>query len=210
MTPQNQTVPFMGNQLTLIYDEQKNPFIAMKSVVLGIGLSWSKQREKLMKYKEKFSWALMGVTASDGKTYEMLCIPLAKLNGWLFSINPEKVRADLKDKVMRYQEECAGVLYQYWMKKQKPNEGLSLNEVKTLLEPISLSCQVLQEAKKDVERKLERAVWALRNMQKSEYNEVKVLRDKGWSWNQICTGHSFRSPRSLSYQFRRFDLKEVA
>ena len=41
-------------------------------------------------------------------------MPLKKLNGWLFSINPEKVRADLREKVIQYQEECFEALYNYW------------------------------------------------------------------------------------------------
>lgn len=41
-------------------------------------------------------------------------MPLKKLNGWLFSINPEKVRSDLKEKVIQYQEECFEALYNYW------------------------------------------------------------------------------------------------
>ena len=56
----------------------------------------------------------MKTTGNDGKTYEMLCMPLKKLNGWLFSINPEKVRADLREKVIQYQEECFEALYNYW------------------------------------------------------------------------------------------------
>ncbi|SPY32484.1 phage antirepressor N-terminal domain-containing protein [Pasteurella canis] len=48
----------------------------------------------------------MSIVAEDGRIREMLCMPLKKLNGWLFSINPEKVRSDLKEKVIQYQEEC--------------------------------------------------------------------------------------------------------
>lgn len=51
----------------------------------------------------------------------MLCIPLKKLNGWLFSINPEKVRADIRDKLIKYQEECFTVLHDYWTKGQVVN-----------------------------------------------------------------------------------------
>ncbi|MGY6089059.1 phage antirepressor N-terminal domain-containing protein [Avibacterium paragallinarum] len=37
-----------------------------------------------------------------------------KLNGWLFSINPNKVRADLKTRLEEYQEECFLALWDYW------------------------------------------------------------------------------------------------
>ena len=56
------------------------------------------------------------MVAADGKLRQLLCIPLRKLNGWLFSINPERVRADIKDKLIQYQEECFSVLHEYWNK----------------------------------------------------------------------------------------------
>ncbi|MGT3005336.1 phage antirepressor N-terminal domain-containing protein [Pasteurella multocida] len=74
-------------------------------------LSWSSQHRKLENSKGKFNCAHMSIVAEDGKLREMLCMPLKKLNGWLFSINPEKVRSDLKEKVIQYQEECFEVLY---------------------------------------------------------------------------------------------------
>ncbi|MDE8035806.1 phage antirepressor N-terminal domain-containing protein, partial [Actinobacillus equuli subsp. equuli] len=41
-------------------------------------------------------------------------MPIKKLNGWLFSINPNKVRADLKQRLEEYQEECFLALWDYW------------------------------------------------------------------------------------------------
>ncbi|EEV6940855.1 phage antirepressor Ant [Escherichia coli] len=58
----------------------------------------------------------MNMVAADGKLRKLLCLPLKKLNGWLFSINPEKVRADIRDKLIQYQEECFTVLHDYWTK----------------------------------------------------------------------------------------------
>ena len=40
------------------------------------------------------------------RTSTMTCLPLEYLNGWLFGINPDRVRADIRDKVIRYQKEC--------------------------------------------------------------------------------------------------------
>ena len=41
-------------------------------------------------------------------------MPIKKLNGWLFSINPNKVRAELKERLENYQEECFLALWDYW------------------------------------------------------------------------------------------------
>lgn len=108
-----QVISFHGSELiTLKVDDVI--YTAVRPIVEALGLSWGSQQRKLENSKEKFSCTHMKTTGSDGKTYEMLCMPLKKLNGWLFSINPEKVRADLREKVIQYQEECFEALYNYW------------------------------------------------------------------------------------------------
>ncbi|WP_315274231.1 phage antirepressor N-terminal domain-containing protein [Haemophilus paraphrohaemolyticus] len=108
-----QVISFHGSELiTLKVDDVI--YTAVRPIVEALGLSWGSQQRKLENSKEKFSCTHMKTTGNDGKTYEMLCMPLKKLNGWLFSINPEKVRADLREKVIQYQEECFEALYNYW------------------------------------------------------------------------------------------------
>lgn len=106
-------VNFLGQEITLI-DNNGVAYVAMREIVLGIGLEWARQAQKLNKQKEKFSCVHMPTTGKDGKQYEMLCMPIKKLNGWLFSINPNKVRSDLKEKLENYQEECFLALWDYW------------------------------------------------------------------------------------------------
>ncbi|MDW0617889.1 phage antirepressor N-terminal domain-containing protein [Mannheimia haemolytica] len=108
-----QTISFHGSELITLKINDVI-YTAVKPIVEALGLSWGTQKRKLIEQQEKFSWVHMNSTGSDGKTYEMLCMPIKKLNGWLFSINPEKVRADLKEKVICYQEECFEALYNYW------------------------------------------------------------------------------------------------
>lgn len=90
-------------------------YVAMKPIVENLGMSWSTQLRKLQSQKDKYGYAHMNIP-SNGGIQEMLCLPLKKLNGWLFSINPEKVRADIRDKLIQYQEECFSVLHEYWTK----------------------------------------------------------------------------------------------
>ena len=95
--------------------------VAMKPIVENLGMSWSTQQTKLMKQISKFNCVHMNMVAADGKLRKLLCLPLKKLNGWLFSINPEKVRADIRDKLIQYQEECFTVLHDYWTKGKAEN-----------------------------------------------------------------------------------------
>lgn len=108
-------VPFNGQQIITAM-AAGIAYVAMKPVVENLGMSWGTQQQKLMKSLEKFNCIHMNMVAADGKLRKLLCLPLKKLNGWLFSINPEKVRADIRDKLIRYQEECFTVLHDYWTK----------------------------------------------------------------------------------------------
>ena len=107
------TAQFLGKEVTLV-DNNGVAYVAMREIVEGIGLDWKVQHRKLVAQSTKFSCGHMTTTGKDGKKYEMLCMPIKKLNGWLFSINPNKVRADLKERLENYQEECFLALWHYW------------------------------------------------------------------------------------------------
>ncbi|HCP0266018.1 TPA: phage antirepressor Ant [Escherichia coli] len=113
-------VPFNGQQI-LTAMAAGVAYVAMKPIVENLGMSWSTQQTKLMKQISKFNCVHMNMVAADGKLRKLLCLPLKKLNGWLFSINPEKVRADIRDKLIQYQEECFTVLHDYWTKGKAEN-----------------------------------------------------------------------------------------
>ena len=113
-------VPFNGQQIITAM-AAGIAYVAMMPVVENLGMSWSTQQTKLMKQLEKFNCVHMNMVAADGKLRKLLCLPLKKLNGWLFSINPEKVRADIRDKLIQYQEECFTVLHDYWTKGEVKN-----------------------------------------------------------------------------------------
>ncbi|HAN8387217.1 TPA: phage antirepressor Ant [Escherichia coli] len=113
-------VPFNGQQIITAMTAGV-AYVAMKPIVENLGMSWSTQQTKLMKQISKFNCVHMNMVAADGKLRKLLCLPLKKLNGWLFSINPEKVRADIRDKLIQYQEECFTVLHDYLTKGKAEN-----------------------------------------------------------------------------------------
>ncbi|WP_392559794.1 phage antirepressor N-terminal domain-containing protein [Orbus mooreae] len=116
------TVPFYGNSLYLV-NNNNEPYVPMKPIVDGMGLDWGAQFTKI---KNKFNSTIAEITivASDGKNRMMSCLPLRKLPAWLYSIQPNKVKPELKDTVIKYQEECDEVLWQYWTKGQATKESV--------------------------------------------------------------------------------------
>ncbi|HDU1551219.1 TPA: hypothetical protein REW71_002156 [Klebsiella pneumoniae] len=113
------SVPFNGQQIITAMAAGV-AYVAMRPIVENIGIDWAAQFVKLKKQSKKFGCCDIA-TPSKGGIQKMLCIPLKKLDGWLFSINPEKVRADIRDKLIKYQEECFTVLHDYWTKGEVNN-----------------------------------------------------------------------------------------
>lgn len=107
-------VPFYEDTVVLV-GQNDEPYVAMKPVVLNMGLSWQGQHEKLL---ERFDSVIRVIltTGADGKQYEMICLPLRKLPAWLYSLSPSRVKPELRDKIIRYQEECDDALWDYWTK----------------------------------------------------------------------------------------------
>ncbi|UPK82446.1 phage antirepressor N-terminal domain-containing protein [Proteus vulgaris] len=104
-------VPFHGNNLCIVNHDGR-PYVPMKPIVEGMGLSWEPQLRKL---NQRFAKGMIKmVIPSIGGAQETVCLAMHKLTGWLFSIMPNKVKPEIRDKVIKYQEECDDVLYEYW------------------------------------------------------------------------------------------------
>ncbi|WBA57894.1 phage antirepressor N-terminal domain-containing protein [Providencia sp. 21OH12SH02B-Prov] len=104
-------VPFHGNNLYVV-NFNGEPYVPMKPIVEGMGLTWQSQFEKL---KQRFRKGITEIVIpSKGGDQSMLCLALRKLAGWLHTISPNKVKPEIRDKVIKYQEECDDVLYEYW------------------------------------------------------------------------------------------------
>lgn len=132
-------VPFNGQQIITAVAAGVT-YVAMRQIVENIGIDWTGQSVKLRKMKDKFNCRDISMVAADGKIRKLLCLPLKKLNGWLFSINPEKVRADIRDKLIQYQEECFTVLHDYWTKgkAENPRKKTTVDERTPLRDAVNM------------------------------------------------------------------------
>ncbi|WP_220711585.1 phage antirepressor N-terminal domain-containing protein [Citrobacter freundii] len=132
------SVPFNGQQIITAMAAGVT-YVAMRPIVENIGIDWAAQFVKLKKQSKKFGCCDIA-TPSKGGIQKMLCIPLKKLNGWLFSINPEKVRADIRDRLIQYQEECFTVLHDYWTKgkAENPRKKTTVDERTPLRDAVNM------------------------------------------------------------------------
>lgn len=105
---------FHGNELTVI-EKDGNQFVAMKPIVEALGLHWSNQLQAIKDDSNLNSTMLLSSTVgADGKSREMVCLPLDKINGWLFTISPNQYSDERREKIKMYREECFNALYNYF------------------------------------------------------------------------------------------------
>ncbi|NMY90050.1 phage antirepressor N-terminal domain-containing protein [Pseudomonas oryzihabitans] len=128
--PQLFPVPFHGDTVVLV-GQDNEPYVAMKPIVTNMGLDWHSQRQKL---NERFASTAVEITsvAEDGKLRGMTCLPLKKLPAWLYSISPNKVAPELREKIIRYQEECDDALWNYWTEGVAERPGAAASAYKQI------------------------------------------------------------------------------
>ena len=93
----------------------KERLVPIKPICEALGIDVEPQRRKLNEDDFLSSVATSGVaTGSDGKQYEMLCLPLEFIFGWLFTINPKNVKEEAREAVSKYRIECYRALYKHF------------------------------------------------------------------------------------------------
>ncbi|PYE38639.1 phage antirepressor N-terminal domain-containing protein [Psychrobacter fozii] len=117
-------VSFYDDELVVI-NHNGEPYVPIKPIVENMGLDWKDQNRKV-KARFESTVTILTTVAEDGKSREMICLPLRKLSGWLMTISPNKAKNEVEDKIIRYQNECDDVLWQYWAgKHQRIQEALN-------------------------------------------------------------------------------------
>jgi hypothetical protein len=143
-------VPFHGKSLSAVLVDNI-PYVAMKTICENIGIDWDSQRHRIQRHPVlKSTTVMITAVAQDGKLREMLMMPIKYLNGWLFGIDSNRVKPEIKNRVIEYQEECFDVLANHFMPKVEAQYGLkplppsAINdaEYKTLTNAIKASCFV--------------------------------------------------------------------
>ncbi len=107
-------VEFYGDELTAVQVADGTVYIPIRPICELIGVDWNGQRRRINRDPVlRGEMRTVDVTSTEGGrpvTRGVLCLPLDFVSGFLFGLNADRVRADLRDKVIRYQRECYKVL----------------------------------------------------------------------------------------------------
>lgn len=117
-------------------------YIPIKPICTALGISDRPQREKMLQDEILASVGnVILSTGADGKQYEMFCLPIKYIYGWLFTIQPERVAPEAREKVIKYRRECYDVLYDHFsggLRRQVEANEAEIELLKKLNEVISI------------------------------------------------------------------------
>ena len=111
-----QTISVINSvEISAVSDENHNVFVPVKPICQAIGIDHDAQRQRIKRHRKLSSVAVtVTATGTDGKSYEMLALPLQYVYGWIFSIDLSMVAESALPTVGKYQDECYEVLYRHF------------------------------------------------------------------------------------------------
>lgn len=139
------TVSFHDQSIIAIEHEGAH-FVAMRPIVENIGLDWQAQLQRIKRHPVLSKGVVVITTPSSGGNQETNCLPLSMLNGWLFGVDVNRVREEIRPKLIRYQTECFDVLYQHFMPKAPQPTPYTVQPSDTLSEPQQTALRALLES----------------------------------------------------------------
>lgn len=122
LTPiEQRTVVFYEDEITAVLVEVNNQevvYIPIRPICNFLGVSWQGQNRRinddvvLADVSMSINITLTDIDESSRrpKTSQMVCLPLSYINGFLFGINPKRVKEEVREKLIRYQRECYQIL----------------------------------------------------------------------------------------------------
>lgn len=153
-----QIVKFQETELLAVLDENGTPFIAVKPICEAIGLSVDAALRAIRSDEIlKDVHTLQYVRDSKNKQNNMLCLPIEYLSGWLFSIETNRVKPEIREKLVAYKKECFAVLFNHFYgstKKIKDNLQRRY-EIRNRMKELNKAINENMKEHKQLEKELE-------------------------------------------------------
>ena len=103
------------NNVDIVATSDEMRLVPIKPICEALGIDRKRQQDKIKEHSILSSvGGLKPLTGADGKQYEMFCLPMKYVFGWLFTINPANVSEESRDNLIRYQQECYEALFRYF------------------------------------------------------------------------------------------------
>jgi hypothetical protein len=123
-------VPFAGAELVAFpASSPGSALVAMKPVVEAMGLDWASQHRRLTANPVLAGSIVIMTIESPAGPRPMTCLRLSVLAFWLGTLAVKRISdLSIRDRVVRFQAECADVLYRHFADSTAPSAGGLLDD----------------------------------------------------------------------------------
>jgi len=132
-------------------NERQKIYVAVRLICERFGLSWQPQHRKLVSHRVLSKGVTILMIPSGGGEQLTLCLNLDYLPGYLLTINSNKVRPELREKLELYQEEAHRVLRDYFV-----GPGYAINPARVDLARLEAETEKLKIERIKAQAELER------------------------------------------------------
>ena len=115
MTEQKTELVEFAQRTLVAVKRNEKVYVALKPICEALEIDYTRQYRVVTDNEVlKSVVATVATTGADGKTYQMVCLPLDYLNGWLFQIKASHFPESKRALIVRYQRECYRVLAEHF------------------------------------------------------------------------------------------------
>jgi hypothetical protein len=132
---EQKVIEFYGDELAAVrvdMEGQSIIYIPVRPICDYLGVDWSAQYRRINRdpvLSAELTPCVV-VTATQGQPdqrRDLLCLPLDMISGWLFGINANRVKEELRDRLIQYQRECYRVLADAFVNRIMPDDWMQTN-----------------------------------------------------------------------------------
>lgn len=119
LTIEQKQVVFYDDEITVVLADngsRREVYVPIRQMCDLLGVSYQGQMRRinddpvLSRYVEKANIVFSSTASGGGGAQATNCLPLDYLNGWLFGINVKRVKENVRERLIVYQEKCYRVL----------------------------------------------------------------------------------------------------
>lgn len=108
---EQKSIDFYGESLIALRDLEGLIWVPLRRLCEAIGINLQGQLDRVERdpvLREEMR--SVSVTLTDGRAFDMSCLPLKYVRAWLFGVNASRVRPAVRDKLIQYQREVIEII----------------------------------------------------------------------------------------------------
>ena len=158
----HEEVMVFGAPILVAVLENGEKYVSVTHICDAIGINSAGQREKIDSDANLSTAATdISLRGVDGRARTTIMIPLDKMSGWLFGINANRVKPEIKPALIKYQTEAYAVLDAWFRKNARaatdPNDMMAMMQetIQKALAPLQVQLEAVVIDNKTMKPKVE-------------------------------------------------------